>query len=188
VNLWPTTGWKSLRICRLLDARDTLSGGCGISRSRTSVRRSTADRRAHGHLHAVEQGLEAVEPFAPEGAVEGHPVDRPVAPGPLGGRGNVSGPSRRSRTRPASLSAPNAWRPRGCETLVPSVRARTLSSPSDTAARSWCAGSDRSGRLKSAMAVADIQIENSKGRRCRRCHLARAVPSQRCWKPAMLRR
>src|SRR5262249_41066734 len=77
LNLWPTAGWKSFFISHssisalCVRARQTFSGGCGISRSTTTERVAAAglvigpscstecrDDRT-GRPHPVDEGLQA---------------------------------------------------------------------------------------------------------------------------------
>jgi hypothetical protein len=76
LNLWPTTGWKSLFISHssisgpCVRARQIFSAGCGISRS------TTIERVAAGSVIGPQEVFEAIEPVTPEGAVKAHPVDQ----------------------------------------------------------------------------------------------------------------
>jgi hypothetical protein len=116
LSIWPCSraGRRSRRcllpsederfICFCPNNRDALSHRAGFVRQ----------RRVWSLVHPIQQGFEAIEPVAPEGAVEAHPRR----------------PSRRSRTRPASFRTPRCLETAGCETPARSVRARTVYSPS----------------------------------------------------------
>src|SRR5580704_10016015 len=75
LNLWPTTGWKSLSISHSLSSAPCVSArqifradDAALSRSRACASPSL--------IHPFEQVFETIELLAPEGGVETHPVDQ----------------------------------------------------------------------------------------------------------------
>jgi hypothetical protein len=96
-------------------------------------------------VHPAQQGFEAIEPVAPDGAVMTHPVhQRRKALVPRAVMGFAS--------RTSVVHEPRRFQPRkcfetaGCETRARSVSARTVSSPS------------RQSRSKSARRVGSASV------------------------------
>jgi hypothetical protein len=80
-------------------------------------------------IHPVQQGFETIEPVAPDGAIETHPVDQGRQALRLGA---VMGLSSLVAVKPASFKTAKCLDTAGCETPEWPVNTRTVCSPSRT--------------------------------------------------------
>jgi hypothetical protein len=158
LNLWPIASWKSFFIshCSIsvpsVRARQILSGVCGITRS-TTIERVAGATSVMGPF--FQQGFEAIEPVAPEGAVEAHPVDQrdeSLRPGAV--VGVEAGPpvAHQAGMRQDAEVLETA----GCETPARSVSARTICSPSRHSRSKIARRVGSASVLKSSVAVAGM--------------------------------
>jgi hypothetical protein len=154
VNRWPTTGWKSFVISHSsiswpsVSARQIFSGGCGISRSMTRVRVGAMFSRltsgiSHLSIPSFQQVFELIKSVAPEGAVDGHPVDQGARA--CGVRCSGFRVPRGDAAPALPASAPRCFETAGCDTPhTASVHGRSVR-PAASAPRKWPCASDRQG-------------------------------------------
>ena len=135
----------------LLDQRALCKGAPDLFRRIRQLpfnHKGNESRQTWSLVHPFQQSFEAIEPVAPEVAIEAHPVDQggqSFRPGAVVGLASFAPIT----TRAASFRTARCLEIAGCETPEPSVRACTVCSPS------------RLGRSKIARRVASAKALQS---------------------------